>query len=139
MTESNTNTPTPMVWHTVEDQQQRHRLAIVPTANGIWIGWPGGSTFMAAKRQFAKEGVEDVGIRAPMTGRIAKVMIAPGDRVQEGALLIIMEAMKMEYRLTAPYAGEIISVSCAEGQLVDLNTTLVQIEQANDSPPPHRE
>ncbi len=39
-----------------------------------------------------------------------------------------MEAMKMEYRLTAPRAGRVKAVSCKEGDLVDLGATLVSLD-----------
>jgi 3-methylcrotonyl-CoA carboxylase alpha subunit len=62
-----------------------------------------------------------------MTGRVVQVLVKAGDAVEMGASLVVLEAMKMEYRLTAPRAGEVERVSCREGELVDLHAILVTL------------
>jgi biotin carboxyl carrier protein len=64
-----------------------------------------------------------------MTGRVVRVCKAEGQTVQEGESIIIMEAMKMEYRLAAPRSGQIESVGCREGEQVDLGRTLVRLRR----------
>lgn len=67
-------------------------------------------------------------IKAPMPGTVLKVPVQPGDTVEANQPLVIMESMKMEMTLSAPQAGVVKSVSCTEGQLVEMGAVLVQLE-----------
>ncbi|EYC16108.1 hypothetical protein Y032_0034g2801 [Ancylostoma ceylanicum] len=63
---------------------------------------------------------------APMPGIIEKVLVKPGDEVQQGQPLVVMTAMKMEYIIRAPAHCKIASVSCAPGKNVAKNALLVK-------------
>jgi 3-methylcrotonyl-CoA carboxylase alpha subunit len=65
-------------------------------------------------------------IIAPMPGRIVLVKAKPGDVVEEGQELLVMEAMKMELALKAPRAGTIDAVSAVQGEFVDADAVLVR-------------
>jgi 3-methylcrotonyl-CoA carboxylase alpha subunit len=65
---------------------------------------------------------------APMPGRIVLVKAQPGDSVEEGQGLLVMEAMKMELALKAPRAGTIESVGAAQGEFVEADAVLVRFE-----------
>jgi acetyl/propionyl-CoA carboxylase alpha subunit len=52
-------------------------------------------------------------LRAPMPGHVLEVRAAAGQRVATGAVLVVLEAMKMEHSLVAPWAGTVESVSVA--------------------------
>lgn len=65
---------------------------------------------------------------APMPGRITKVFAAPNDRVKKGAIVVVMEAMKMEYTLKAGFDAEIEQVNCQEGEQVVLGKVLVKFK-----------
>ncbi|MGN6478866.1 acetyl/propionyl/methylcrotonyl-CoA carboxylase subunit alpha [Luteibacter sp.] len=67
---------------------------------------------------------------APMPGRIVLVRAAPGDTVEEGQELLVMEAMKMELALKAPRAGRIESISAAQGDFVDADSVLVRFAES---------
>ncbi|MEC9433729.1 MAG: acetyl/propionyl/methylcrotonyl-CoA carboxylase subunit alpha [Pseudomonadota bacterium] len=69
-------------------------------------------------------------LSAPMPGLIKLVSAAPGDRVTEGQTLIVMEAMKMEHRLTAPRDGEVLDLLCAEGAQVAEGAILLRLAEA---------
>ncbi len=62
---------------------------------------------------------------APMPGRIVLVKANPGDTVEQGQDLLVMEAMKMELALKAPRAGTIESVSAVQGEFVEADAVLV--------------
>ncbi|WP_426417655.1 sodium-extruding oxaloacetate decarboxylase subunit alpha [Aestuariirhabdus sp. LZHN29] len=64
---------------------------------------------------------------SPLAGNIWKVHVAPGQQVQEGDLLIILEAMKMETEIRAPKAGVIGSVNVKEGDAVVVGASLLTI------------
>ncbi|HUP62673.1 MAG TPA: biotin/lipoyl-containing protein [Thermoanaerobaculia bacterium] len=62
---------------------------------------------------------------APMPGMVLKILVKPGDVVQKGAPLLILEAMKMEHQIAAGHEGTVVSVNCAEGELVQPGVELV--------------
>ncbi len=67
-------------------------------------------------------------VRAPMTGKVLSVRVEEGDAVVAGELLVVLEAMKMEHELVAPVAGVIAQVSVVEGEQVQGQTILCEIE-----------
>lgn len=67
-------------------------------------------------------------IRAPMPGLIRDVAVKPGDSVEEGDRLIILEAMKMEHVLKAPRSGQIASVSNSVDDQVAAGDILIKLE-----------
>ncbi|MCB2212979.1 hypothetical protein KQI52_12775 [bacterium] len=67
-------------------------------------------------------------VAAPMPGKVIKVFAKVGDTIEEGAPVLIVEAMKMEHTLRAPMSGEIVTLACAEGDQVDANVPLVEIQ-----------
>lgn len=66
-------------------------------------------------------------IRAPIAGKVVKVLVAPGDTVAAGAAIIVLEAMKMENELTAAHGGTVTAVHKQAGQAVDTGDLLVEI------------
>jgi acetyl/propionyl-CoA carboxylase alpha subunit len=115
----------------VEHEGRRLRLAVVRTARGVWVGWPGGSRFFGPERAESAAGPgAPAEVRAPMTGRVIKVAVVQGQAVKTDDLLLILQAMKMEYRLTAPRDGVVERVFCAGGEMVDLGVTLVALAPA---------
>jgi biotin carboxyl carrier protein len=67
-------------------------------------------------------------VRAQIPGRIGSVAIGPGDPVERGQLLLVVEAMKMENAVIAPRAGTIVRIGVVAGQTVELGDELVVIE-----------
>ncbi len=67
-------------------------------------------------------------IPAPMPGRVVAVRQAVGDEVSAGTPLVILEAMKMEHPVTAPYGCTITAVWCATGDQVQGGAPLLEIE-----------
>jgi len=64
-------------------------------------------------------------IRAIIPGRVAAVRVAPGDAVQAGDTLLVVEAMKMQNELRAPRAGTVDRVAAGEGQTIERGDLLV--------------
>ena len=64
---------------------------------------------------------------APMPGRIVKVLVKAGDRVEPRQRLVVIEAMKMENELRAPHAGTVAVVHAVEGALVEAKAVLVAL------------
>jgi biotin carboxyl carrier protein len=66
-------------------------------------------------------------LRAIIPGRVVSVAVAPGDRVEIGDDLLVIEAMKMQNELRAPRAGVVERVAVGEGQTVELGDLLVVV------------
>jgi biotin carboxyl carrier protein len=66
-------------------------------------------------------------VTAPMPGKIVSVAVEPGAAVDARALLVVLEAMKMEHRIEAPVAGTVREVRVKPGELVSGGATLVTI------------
>jgi acetyl/propionyl-CoA carboxylase alpha subunit len=67
-------------------------------------------------------------IESTMPGLIIDVMVAAGDTVKKGAPLVVLEAMKMEHTLTAPFDGKVASLSVKKGDRVAEQVALVKLE-----------
>ncbi len=69
-------------------------------------------------------------VKAPMPGLIVSVQAAPGDRIEQGRPVVIMEAMKMQMEIRAPTGGRVASVHVQPGQEVAGGTVLVSLEHS---------
>jgi biotin carboxyl carrier protein len=67
-------------------------------------------------------------LKAPMPGRIVRVLVAVGDTVAAGQGCIVIEAMKMQNELKAPRAGVVTKLSAVAGDTVTPGTTLLIVE-----------
>ena len=65
---------------------------------------------------------------APMPGLIVRVLAAPGDDVQAGQGLVVMEAMKMENELRSSGAGRVKRVAVTPGAAVEKGAILIELE-----------
>lgn len=65
---------------------------------------------------------------APMPGKIVKLMVKAGDTVKEKQQVVIVEAMKMENPVLARAAGTVKAVNFAEGDQVDTDSPIVELE-----------
>jgi acetyl-CoA/propionyl-CoA/long-chain acyl-CoA carboxylase, biotin carboxylase, biotin carboxyl carrier protein len=67
-------------------------------------------------------------VPSPLAGTLSRVEVAVGDRVREGALLAVVEAMKMETLVRAPFAGTVVEVPSSVGGPVAAGQTIVLLE-----------
>ena len=67
-------------------------------------------------------------VTAPLPGDIVEVKVMPGDSVQPGDVVCVLEAMKMKNMIRSPQAGVIATVEVSPGQSVDYGTVLVTFE-----------
>jgi biotin carboxyl carrier protein len=63
-----------------------------------------------------------------MPGLVLKVLVRPGEKVSAHQTLIVLEAMKMEHNIAAPYDGTVKTVSCAVGGRVAEGAVLIELE-----------
>jgi biotin carboxyl carrier protein len=117
-----------MSWISFEHEGKRCRFSVARTTTGVWIGWPGRSLLFGTELSKALRTITvERTIRAPMTGRVVKVPGKVGNSVKANDVLVVLDAMKMEYRLVAPRDGIVETVSCNVGDLVQLGRTLVML------------
>jgi 3-methylcrotonyl-CoA carboxylase alpha subunit len=72
-------------------------------------------------------------LRSPMPGLVLDVRARTGDRVEAGAVLVVLEAMKMEHSLSAPWAGTVAGVAVKPGDRVEEGVELVVLEPVESS------
>ena len=72
-------------------------------------------------------------VKAPMPGKITKIFLKPGETIQKGQALIVMEAMKMEYTLKAEIQGLIKNIEVQVGDQVPLGKILIKIDPGTKS------
>jgi len=68
------------------------------------------------------------GLTAPMPGKVVALLAQPGQKVEKGTPLLILEAMKMEHTITAPAAGTLKAFCYAAGEQVSDGAALVEFE-----------
>jgi propionyl-CoA carboxylase alpha chain len=84
------------------------------------LGEPGGA------------GLPDGAMVSPLPGVVRRVEVRAGDRVEAGAVLVVVEAMKTEHRIAAPRTGRVRRVLVAEGQDVAAGAAVAELEEPGD-------
>jgi len=71
-------------------------------------------------------------VNSPMPGKISSIVVKDGDSVEEGDLIMVLEAMKMEHPIAAPKSGVVGKIGGEEGTLVTDGELLFVIEGDDD-------
>lgn len=89
----------------------------------------GGETWRIAKAgdRAVRAGEEERALGAPMPGRVTAVHVSEGQRVESGDVLVVLEAMKMEYAVKAPRAGTVTNLVAEPGKMVGLGDVLLDV------------
>ena len=66
-------------------------------------------------------------VSANIPGKVVTVEVSLGDEVQEGQVVMILEAMKMQNEIQAPVSGTVTEIHCEEGQAIEANVPLLVI------------
>ena len=83
------------------------------------------------RRQETKKIVDNSGAKevvSPIQGQVTNIKVKPGDKVQKGDVLLIVEAMKLENEVVSPFEGQIVEVLVTKGQNVKAKDVIVTIE-----------
>ncbi len=114
------------------------RMRIVRAEGGEWlVGWHGNAYRLGRPAPLSAESAVrsghhhgDAGLVAPMPGTLVKVLVSEGQLVREGQALLVLEAMKMEHTVVAPYAGTVRRLPFEQGANVAGGAVLAEIDDA---------
>ena len=69
--------------------------------------------------------VKVTGVPAPLTGTVFKVFVKKGDVINEGDVIIVLEAMKMETEIRSPLAGKVENIYVNTGDMINVGESLI--------------
>ena len=69
-------------------------------------------------------------LSSPISGRVVNVKVKKGEKVKKGAVLMVIEAMKMEYLIRSPYDGEIVKINFKEKDQIEIGENTVEIKKS---------
>ncbi|WP_395111460.1 acetyl/propionyl/methylcrotonyl-CoA carboxylase subunit alpha [Actinomadura sp. SCN-SB] len=117
----------------VRDERSRESLG----TGEVYVDSALGPVALRARPRFADPSdlVAPGSLLAPMPGTVVRVETEAGAEVTEGQTLVVLEAMKMEHRITAPAAGTVTELNAAEGRQVEAGAVLAVITPAQDPSP----
>jgi biotin carboxyl carrier protein len=110
-----------------------HHAAFAKRGGDILLQVQGREYCIADPVQRRKPGANAGGTQAPMAGKIIQILVQPGDAVQAGDVLLILEAMKMEQQILAPQDGVVERILCRENEQVSAGAELVVMRAGQDS------
>ena len=94
--------------------------------SNVKIDFPGKGK-LTGQRMGPPVGIMENRIIAPIPGKIVEVKVQEGQKVKQGDVLIVLEAMKMENELASPRHAVVKHILCQEGDNVDLEQTLINL------------
>jgi propionyl-CoA carboxylase alpha chain len=114
----------------IEIDDIRRRFSVTVHSGVTFVHGSLGSAELVAIPRFATHGSDDVAgsYVAPMPGAVREVRVSVGDRVEEGTVMLILEAMKMEHPITAHGDGVVTEVRVEVDQMVEPDEVLVVVE-----------
>ena len=112
----------------------RRRIEVHLVGDTAYVDSPFGSSALRELPRFppADAGAAAGSLVAPMPGSVVRVAVEPGQEVEAGQPLVVVEAMKMEHTVAAPRAGRVAEVRVAPGEQVEGGRVLVVLEETGD-------
>ena len=112
----------------VRDGDRIVRVFAIAAGDTVWVFYDGVTYEVVEERSARARASAPAGsLTAPMPATVVHVNVKVGDAVKRGDILIVLEAMKMELPVRAPADGRIAAVHCQPGQLVQPDTSLIEI------------
>lgn len=115
----------------VEIEGSLERVVVQKIKGQLWIHWRGETHVLRPQqeRKGQQAGARPSDrIEAPMPGKIVRVDGHIGQKIEAGKVVVVMEAMKMEYSLAASVDSSIVSLECKVGDQVKLGQILVRFK-----------
>ena len=119
---------------TIDGLSRHYRVDLAGVTTYV-DGFDGASTFVEHQRfPLASEQLAEGSALAPMPGGVVRVAVQPGDTVEAGQVLVVLEAMKMEHSVNAPTAGTVAEVTVTAGDQVETGRVLVVVDSHAGDP-----
>jgi 3-methylcrotonyl-CoA carboxylase alpha subunit len=114
----------------VRDGDRLEQLFAVAAGGKVWVFHDGEVyEIIAEGGAERRRGAHAQGsLTAPMPATVIDIKVAAGDTVRRGDILILLEAMKMELPVRAPGDGRVTAIHCRPGDLVQPETSLIDLE-----------
>lgn len=74
-------------------------------------------------------GGSELDLNAQFPGKVRKILVTVGEKLEEGAPLMLLEAMKMEFSVKAPYSGTVERIRVKEGQQISSGDRLLDLKK----------
>jgi acetyl/propionyl-CoA carboxylase alpha subunit len=118
---------------TVRIDEQRRSIIAEQIGDDLFVFGGGGAfAFVPSVAAVAGDAVAAGDeVVSPMPGRVLEVQATAGDHVEKGQVLVVMEAMKMEYSLRSPRAGIVAEVTIVSGEQTREGVCLVRLHPAD--------
>jgi len=118
-------------WIDIEIDGLRRCTQVTLAADRVHVQTAAGTVSFAVQPRFSPHESPPAagGLAAPMPGVVMEIRCSPGDAVAAGTVVAVIEAMKMEHHIRAPFAGTVSAVPVSAGAQVDNGALLVVIEQ----------
>ncbi len=115
---------------------RRARAKVTRAGDRLVVHGAGGDVVFVERPRFVLPGSDDQagGFVAKMPGKVIELAVQVGDRVSEGDVVLVLEAMKMEQPMRAVANGVVTQVLVAEGDQVDAGTLLCVVEPDAEAP-----
>jgi 3-methylcrotonyl-CoA carboxylase alpha subunit len=105
------------------------RVFLARVADAIWVFHDGETYEVTIEADGgAPRRTQQGSLSAPMPATVVSVHAKSGDRVSKGAILIVLEAMKMELPVRAPADGVVGAIHCSPGDLVQPGVLLIEVQ-----------
>jgi propionyl-CoA carboxylase alpha chain len=114
----------------LEQDGVRTTYAVAITGDTVDVDWPGGHAAYRFKPRFVDpaDAVASGSLLAPMPGTVVSVNVAPGQQVEAGQPVLVLEAMKMQHTVRAPSAGTVTEIDVQPGAQVAAGEVLAVVE-----------
>ncbi|MCG8424602.1 MAG: ATP-grasp domain-containing protein [Proteobacteria bacterium] len=118
-----------------DDSGWRRRFRVIAADGRVFVHAGQGSLSLRELPRFPEVGQRDVrgGLVAPMPGKVVKVLVSPGQSVQTGDTVAVLEAMKMEHPVAAPHDGIVAEIAIADGDQVEADALIAVVAPAEGS------
>lgn len=112
----------------MQNQSQMIRGQLWVYFKGKTFLYEGPQSSVSGKKKLAASGGDLI---SPMPGKVTKILKNIGETVAAGEVVLVMEAMKMEYTLKANITGVVEKINCKLGEQVALGKLLAQIKEGS--------
>jgi propionyl-CoA carboxylase alpha chain len=110
----------------------RTTYAVSVVGDQVDVDWPGGHAALRRTPRFVDpaDAVASGSLLAPMPGTVVSVSVEPGQRVEAGQPVLVLEAMKMQHTVRAPGPGTVTEIDVKPGAQVAAGEVLAVVEEA---------